>query len=367
MERRINKVQKKIHLLGLTAFLVSDIVHIRYLTGLKLTEKGDACLLITGNHHSLITDGRYQEAARKQIKTGEVIIIKTPTEGNKAIAQLIKEQNGETGFEAEDLTVGELQKFERELSDSAVPGVVYRNFLSPTENLIEDISSIKDQGEIKKIRKAAEITDHIFQKHILNLIKPGIKESKLTSKIRYLGEEHGAEGDAFKPIVLFGSHSSLPHGESSNRTLKIGDIIQLDFGYFYQGYCSDFSRVLILGQPTEEQKKIHKIVLDARKRAIEAVKPGMKEWKLDKVARDFIEENGHKFIHGLGHGIGIKIHTKPHITKLMEGILKPGQIFTVEPGIYIPGWGGMRIEDDILVTKDGYEVLTKSSKELIIL
>jgi len=364
MERRINKVRREFEGLEVSAFLVSDIVHIRYLTGLKLVEKGDAFLLITPNNYYLITDGRYQEQAEKRIKNGEVVI-RCAYDKIKEIALLIKSLGGKIGFEAENLTVAELQELKRELSDSIVPGVVYRNHVLAIENLIENISSIKDQTEIKKIKKAVEITDHIFQEHLLDLIRPGIKETELAAEISYLGRKHGAENDAFEPIVLFGPNSSLPHGQPSTRKLKKGDIIQFDFGYFYKGYCSDFSRVLIMGKPTEEQKKIHQIVLETQKRAIEAVRPGMKANEVDKIARDFIQEKGYEFVHGLGHGIGIKIHTGPSLR--LADILKPNQVLTIEPGIYIEKWGGMRIEDDILVTKDGYEVLTKSPKELIIL
>ncbi len=364
MKRIINKVRKEMHQLGLTAFLVSDIVHIRYLTGLKLTEKGDAYLLIAKDNYYLITDERYQEQAQNLVKNGKVII-GAPDEKIEIAAGFIKEEVGTAGFEKENLTVSEFQNLKNDLVELILPRVRYEKPLLGITNLIENESSIKDQWEIRKIRKAAGITDHIFQEHLLDLIKPGIKETDLSAEISYLGKKHGAENDAFEPIVLFGKNSSLPHGQPSNKKLKKNDIIQLDFGYFYQGYCSDLSRVLILGKPTAKQKKIHKIVLEAQEKAIEAVKPGIEAKKLDKIARDFIKQNGHEFVHGLGHGIGIKIHTSPHITKNVNDIVRPNQIFTIEPGIYIPGWGGMRIEDDVLVTKDGYEVLTKSSRELI--
>ncbi len=364
MERRINKIRKKFNDFGISTFLVSDIVHIRYLTGLKLTEKGDAYLLITGDNYYLITDGRYQEQARNQVKNGEVIII---NEEIKAATELIKKQVGTAGFEKENLSVSEFQKLKKGLVELIIPGVRYEKPLLAVKNLIENESAIKDRWEIKKIKKAVEITDHIFQEHILGLIRPGIKETDLAAEITYLGRKHGAEDDAFEPIILFGKNSSLPHGQPSNRKLKKDDIVQLDFGYFYKGYCSDLSRVLVLGQPTEEQKKIHQIVLEAQKRAIEVVKSGMKAEDLDKIARDFIKKSGYELEHGLGHGIGIKIHTSPHITKNVNDIIRPNQVFTIEPGIYIPGWGGMRVEDDVLVTKNGCEVLTKSPRELIII
>jgi len=365
MERRINEIRKRFKDFGIAAFLVSDIVHIRYLTGLKLTEKGDAKLLITKDNHYLITDARYEEQA---LKENAEAIIGGSKEQYKKLAELIKNLGGKTGFEAEDLTFAELRRLKKELSNSVVPDILYREFLSPVENLIENISSIKTREEIKKIRRVVEITDHIFQEHILDLLKPGIRETELAAEISYLGKKHGAEDDAFGLVVLFGPNSSLPHGDPARiRKLRKGDIIQLDFGYFYQGYCSDFSRVLVLGKPTEEQKKIHKIVFEAQKRAIETVKPGMKWEELDKIARDFIEENGYKFVHGLGHGIGIKIHTIPRLGDESKDVLKLNQVFTIEPGIYIPGWGGMRIEDDVLATKDGCEVLTKSPRNLVII
>ncbi len=223
----------------------------------------------------------------------------------------------------------------------------------------------------KKIQKALRLTEYVFKYHILPQVRPGIAEMELAKQITYWGKIYGARKNAFLVLVASGSRSSSMHGcPSPKKKLEVGDIVQFDFGYVLDGYCSDFSRVVFLGEPTEKQKEIYNIVLTAQKMAIEKAGPGIKCRDLDMLARDYIKSKGYGsyFIHGLGHCLGKEVHELPYISSASkEEELMPGYVITIEPGIYIPGWGGIRLEDVILITKDSSENLTKFTKEMIII
>ena len=360
MEKRIEKIRTKFQDFGISKFMVlQEEVYpafIRYLTGFK----GEGLLIIDESNSFFITDSRYEIEAKRVIKNGEVIIAR-----KKYLVEAL-----ELGL----IKPGEKIGFEAEMphrSFLAMKKLLFRNKLVPLMGLIEQISSQKDEGEIKKIKKVLKITEHIFEKHILPGIKSGIKETDLAAEIIYQGILHGAEDKAFEPTVASGWRSAFPHGGAFDKKIKAGEIIQFDFGHMYQGYCSDFSRVVIVGEKaTEEQKKIHKILAVAQSLAIKKARAGMKAKDLDKVARDYIENKGYGqcFNHTLGHGIGILLHTKPSVAWYSEEILLPGQIVTIEPGIYspIPGFGGMRVEDMILIQENGCQRLNKFPADLII-
>jgi len=360
VEKRIEKIRAKFQDFAISKFMVlQEEVYpafIRYLTGFK----SEGLLIIDESNSFFITDSRYEIEAKRVIKSGKLIIAR-----KDYLIQAV-----ESGL----IRPGEKIGFEAEMphrSFLAMEELFSLNKLVPLMGLIEQISSQKDEGEIKKIKKALKITEHIFEKHILPKIKPGIKETDLAAEIIYQGILHGAEDKAFEPTVASGRRSALPHGSAFNRKIKAGEIIQFDFGHMYQGYCSDFSRVVIVGEKaTEEQKKIHKILAVAQSLAIKKARAGMKAKDLDKVARDYIENKGYGqcFNHTLGHGIGILLHTKPSVAWYSEEILLPGQIVTIEPGIYspIPGFGGMRVEDMILIQENGCQRLNKFPADLII-
>ena len=234
--------------------------------------------------------------------------------------------------------------------------------------LLENIASIKDDSELDFLRKAAEITDKVFDK-IIQEIKIGVTEKEIASKISYYSKTMGDNEDSFDPIVASGVNGAKPHHTPSDKEIANNEFITMDFGAVYNGYHGDMTRTVFVGKPDEKQKRIYEIVLEAQIRGIKNVKPGITGKKLDSISRKYITDKGYGeyFGHGLGHGIGLVVHAEPRISQKNEKPLKANNVITIEPGIYIPKWGGMRIEDDVIVTKNGHEVITKSPKELIIL
>jgi len=233
--------------------------------------------------------------------------------------------------------------------------------------LVDMISAVKDDEEIKEIQKAVEITEKVLKDHVLPKVRPGVTEKNLAAEVSYWGRKLGAEEINFNNIVLAGKRSSMPHGEASDNRLQEGDIVQFDLSHSVDGLSSDISRAFILGEPTEKQRKIYNLVLTAQEAAIKAARPGIECKDLDKIARDIIKNGGHDIPHALGHGLGISIDTFPGVGPEDEIELRPGHVITIEPGIYIPGWGGIRIEDVIVITEDGCRNLNKFPKDLTII
>jgi len=238
--------------------------------------------------------------------------------------------------------------------------------LVPTENLVESISIKKEQNEIEKIKKAISITEQVFYE-ILDFVKPQAKEQDIAAEIEYRFKKYGSSAPFFETIVASGKRSALPHGVASGKKIEKGDLVTLDMGAVYDGYTADLTRTVVVGKANKRQKEVYNIVLKAQKQALSKVKPKIRACDLDKVARDVIKRAGYGkyFGHGLGHGIGGIIHEGPAVNPRNQQLLEPGMVITVEPGIYIPNWGGVRIEDDVLITKRGCEVLTKAEKKLI--
>lgn len=359
MKERIEKARKEFEKYGIDSFLAFKPSQVRYLTGLR---SSSALALITPDKAYLITDFRYQEeaAAKADLYGFELIIDHLNIPGK--IAEIFKKQNA-IGFD-ENLEHCQVLKYGKKLATDKK--------LMPISGLVESVSAIKDDGEIADLKKAQEITERVFFNHVLPIIKPGVTENTLAAEITYQHRLHGAEGDAFDPIVLAGARSSMPHGKPDETPLKKGDLLQFDFGCVYNGYHSDFSRVVIVdAKPTKKQQKIYDIVLEAQEMAIATARPGMKYKDLDAIARGHIKSHGYgkNFGHGLGHGVGIEIHVPPYINpdESDDSVLLPGHVFTIEPGIYIPDWGGVRVEDILLVTESGVKNLTNFAKELMVI
>jgi len=217
--------------------------------------------------------------------------------------------------------------------------------------------------KLDRIRRAAEIADKALAK-VLHLLRPGLSEAEIARCLLLKIRLYGGDGFSFRPIVASGARSALPHGRASARKLRRGDTVVIDFGVKYKGFCSDMTRSFVIGEPNAKQKKIYKVLIESQKKAIRRVAEGVRAFEVDKAARDHIKKNkfGHCFIHSTGHGIGKKVHEAPKISLNDRSTLKSGMILTVEPGIYFKGWGGMRIEDMVLVTKRGCEVLTRFPK-----
>ncbi|MCD8896940.1 M24 family metallopeptidase [Mammaliicoccus sciuri] len=350
---KINKLREVMNVKGLEAVVILSPYNRRYLSGFTGTS---GSLLITQDKSLLITDFRYIQQANDQAQDFEVINQEGPMLSK--INDLIKEgQYKNVGVESHLITYNEYQA----LNTDAVE-------LSSIESVIETIRMVKDEFEIKLIQKAADIVDETYE-HILKWVKPGMTENEVNNEMEMFMRSKGATCSSFDTIVASGHRGALPHGVASNKVIEEGDMITLDFGALYEGYVSDVTRTFAIGQPKEEMKKIYNIVLEAQLTALEQIKPGMTGKEADTIARDIIKSYGYgeQFGHSLGHGIGLEVHEGPALSQKSDIILEENMCITLEPGIYVDGLGGVRIEDDVLVTKNGLQRFTKSSKDLIIL
>lgn len=313
-------------------------------------------VILTKNKNIFATDFRYIEQAKEECKDFEIV------ELNKdyTIYNLLNKLDISTlGVEDDYVTMQFINSLQSDLVKFELLGV---------SEIIGNLRKIKYNEEIELISKAAQITDDAFS-HILNIIKPGMTEREVALELEYFMKKNGASGPSFNIIVASGKRSSLPHGVASDKVIEIGDLVTIDMGCIYKGYCSDMTRTLVIGKANSKQKEIYNTVLNAQNEALNSIKPGMLCFDLDKIARDIIADNGYGkyFGHGLGHGVGLEVHENPRLSPLdiSKVPLEEGMIITDEPGIYIPDFGGVRIEDLVLVTKEGFEVLSKSTKELI--
>lgn len=350
---KLEKVREKLNEFEIDAIFINHLPNIRYLTGFS---GSSGLCLISKNDAFFITDFRYKEQAKIQVKNFKKLIAT-----GKTLLDLIQERHilkglKKVGFEAEYASFSLVNELKRRFKNLK---------LIPTKNFIEEISAVKTPDEIENIKTAIRISERVFNE-ILNIIKPGVAEIEVAAEISYLHKKFGAEKDAFDIIVASGWRSALPHGVASEKKLKKGELVVIDFGCVYNGYHSDITRTIAIGKISSEKRKIYQIVLDAQTRAIESARAGLKANELDSIARDYIKQKGYgKFFgHSLGHGIGTEIHTLPRIAPKSNYVLQKGNVITIEPGIYIPGIGGVRIEDDILINSTA-ETLTTLPRNLI--
>ncbi|MBI0576307.1 aminopeptidase P family protein [Neobacillus cucumis] len=339
---------------GIDGILITSSYNRRYVSNFTGTA---GVVLISSEKALFITDFRYIEQASKQCQGFEIIKFSTtiPEEVAKQVKQL---GINKLGFEADYLTFSEFKSYEKEIEGE----------LLPVSGVIEKLRLIKTDAEIKILKEAADIADAAF-KHILDFIRPGKTELEVANELEFFMRRAGATSSSFDTIVASGQRSALPHGVASDKVIETGDFVTLDYGAYYKGYVSDITRTVAVGQPDEKLKNIYEIVLDAQLRGMEGIKPGMTGKEADAITRDYITEKGfgEYFGHSTGHGIGLEVHEGPALSFRSDLVLEPGMVVTCEPGIYIPGLGGVRIEDDTLVTKTGNEALTHSTKDLIIL
>ena len=354
-ERRIKNAFGLFKKSNIDVLLVTEINHVRYLSGFT---GSNGIVILAPPRSYFLTDFRYTVQAHKEVKNCQIIIASRQLITELPQSPAFSHSKGvRVGVEADFVSLSLLEKL-KELLPSA-------KFISTTQ-LIESLSIVKDNDEISRVKKAVKIADRAFSE-ILDQLKPGIKEKDVALEIEYKMKSLGAENPSFDTIVASGQRSSMPHGRASDKRLRKGDFVTLDFGCLYRGYASDITRTVVLGKATEKQKKVYNTVLSAQKAACKAVKPGMACSRLDGVARDMIMKAGYGdyFGHGLGHGLGMLVHDRPVLSPQSNDILEPGMIVTIEPGVYIPNWGGVRIEDDVLVTSAGGQILTRSPKELL--
>ncbi|KIL41123.1 Xaa-Pro dipeptidase [Gordoniibacillus kamchatkensis] len=354
-QQRLEKLRQRIIELQIDALLVASGVNRTYLTGFA---GSSGYVLVTQQRAMLLTDFRYVTQAHQQAPDYE--IIEHAAKPAATILELLQAAGvTKLGFEQQHVSFGAYQNYV-----AALPGIT----LVPTDGVVEKLRMYKDEGELRIMREAAELADRTFS-YILTKLKPGVTELDIALEIEMFIRQNGGTSTSFDTIVASGERSALPHGRASERVLQKDEFVKLDFGAYYKGYCSDITRTVVLGKPTAKHRDIYDKVLEAQLACLDGLKPGMTGREGDALARDIIEKYGYgdNFGHGTGHSLGMEIHEAPRLSRLDETVLEPGMTMTVEPGIYLPGFGGVRIEDDIVFTDSGIRILTQSTKQLIIL
>lgn len=348
----LERLRKKQADENLPALLISNLVNIGYLSGFT----GDnATLLVTPEVSTLFTDSRYTLQAEMECP-GFQVDTENPRVLEAAADEIHKLGIMEIGFEEENLTVRQFSCFQEKLGDVKT---------IPLRNVVEDLRVIKDEKEIELIRKAVDLTDKAFD-HILSFIRVGVTERDIAVELDFYIRRHGGK-EGFETIVASGRRAALPHAQPTNKQIAEGEMVKMDFGALLNGYNGDLTRAVSIGSPDHKLRQIYGIVLNAQEQGIDAIRPGITGRDADLAARKIITQAGYgdNFTHALGHSLGREVHDGPALSTRSETVLQPGMVFTVEPGIYIEGWGGIRIEDDVLVTETGHEVLTKAPKSLM--
>ncbi len=336
--------------------MITDEYNLRYYTGFRGGE-GIAFTFPDGENY-LIVDSRYTEAA-KQESDFTVIEYNKQNPLKDIIKDIVLKRNvTEVAFEDKSIVYADLMHY-KGFFDKSI------NFVPLGDALLKK-RQVKNSYEIEMLAEAEAIGDRAFN-DILGIIRPGLTEKELAAELEYRMKKHGAEGFSFDTICASGLNSSMPHAIPGDKLLENGDFVTMDFGCIYKGYCSDMTRTVVLGKASDEQRKVYEIVFEAQLAGLNAVKAGMRCCDVDKVARDVISSYGYGeyFGHGLGHSVGLYIHESPSLNTRDETVLVPNMIETVEPGVYIPGFGGVRIEDMVVVTEDGCRNLANSPKNLI--
>jgi Xaa-Pro aminopeptidase len=349
---RLEKLREALATEGLDAILITQPENRRYLSGFT----GSAgVLLISQEQAILATDFRYYEQVEKQAP--DFRLAKITDKFETLLPELVHQVGVKrVGFESAHLTVDQHQQWQK----------VAEGFeLVATKELVENIRAVKDENELIKIKNAIALADEALA-HIVGFIEPSMTEKEVAWELEVFMRTHGAEKLAFDLIVGSGPNGAMPHATVSERVIQAGEPIVMDLGAVIDGYHSDLTRTICAGRPNDRFKEIYDIVLEAQLTAEQNIRPGMQGKQADDVARQVIEkaDYGKEFGHGLGHGVGLAVHEKPGVGRLSEDVLEPGMVFTIEPGIYLPGWGGVRIEDIVVMGKDGVEVLTQASKNV---
>ncbi len=335
--------------------LITSDVNRRYFTGMKSSA---GTLLAFRDNAYLIIDFRYIEKARSIVKDAQVIEQKRLFH---QIKQLLAEHDvNNMAIESAAMTVSQLTLYRKSLPDI---DIIYNDALS---NAVSALRTIKDENELKCIKKAQEIAERAFE-HILEFIKPGVTEREIALELDHEMFLRGAEALSFDTIALSGANTSMPHGVPSDKEVREREFVLMDFGAVYNGYHSDMTRTICVGEPSEEMKRVYNVVLEAQQACLEKARAGMTGAELDHIAREIINDAGYEgcFGHSLGHGVGMEIHERPVAASSNNEILRAGEVVTVEPGIYLAGKFGVRIEDFVILTENGNVNLTKCAKNMI--
>jgi len=341
---------------GVIAMVINGPESISYLSGFR---GGEGALVVTDDLLLLYTDFRYIEQA--QTEAPEWSIRKWGRDAYMQLAtDITKElEAGRFGFESHITSVANLRRLQK--------GDLEREWFEMS-GVVEEIRAAKDEHEISNIEKACAIADKALDA-VLPLIVPGVIETQVANELEYLMKKFGSEQASFETIVAFGSHSSLPHAIPGDRAAEIGDFVLIDFGAVVDGYHSDTTRTFVLGEASDEQRAMYDATLEAQLAVVAGARPGMTGSEVHEIARDILERHdlAEAFGHGLGHGVGLDVHERPIVSPAGKESLEPMNVFTVEPGVYIPGVGGVRIEDTVVMRDDGIEILTRFPKELRVL
>lgn len=349
---RLRALRASFSKLKCDALAVSHLPNVRYLSGFTGTS---GMLLLTRKETIFFTDFRYQEQAAEQIgDAARIVICKKglwPEAAKTIRHQVIKR----VAIEAAHTTVSEANSIEKLIGNFAE--------IIPSENAVEKRRLYKDENELEIIREAVRVNDETFAE-VLALVRPGVSEKEVAIAIENGIRKRGGSGTSFDSIVASGVRSALPHGVASDKIIEHGELVTIDMGSIWGGYCSDMTRTVCVGKPNEKQSEIYELVYRAQTTSQAALKPGLSCFDADKIARDIITEAGYgdNFGHGLGHGVGIDIHESPRLSYLGKGKLEKGMVVTNEPGVYIAGFGGVRIEDMGVITADGFQTLTGTPK-----
>ncbi|WP_404452985.1 Xaa-Pro peptidase family protein [Virgibacillus necropolis] len=349
---KIEKLRASLSTNNLDAIIITNPYNRRYITGFTGTA---GVAIISLKDTRFITDFRYTEQANEQATEFTVV------EHKKSIIEEISNQLNElnvsrVGFEKTHMTYATYELYNKTIDKELIP----------VSGIVEKLRLIKTSEELTILKAAAKIADDAFE-HIQSFIKPGVKEIDVSNELEFFMRKQGATSSSFDIIVASGYRSALPHGVASDKKIESGELVTLDYGALYQGYCSDTTRTVAVGEISDELKTIYNTVLTAQLKGVEGIKPGITGVQADALTRDYITEKGYGkyFGHSTGHGVGLEVHEGPGLSVKSETTLEAGMVVTVEPGIYIQNVGGCRIEDDVLVTESGHERLTQASKELI--
>ncbi len=355
---RIERLLGKLNEDNLDGLLLITDQNIRYLTGFT---GSDSFIIITPKDKYFITDGRYVEQVEQECPEFKIVNWRQPSRRlSEAIRDIAIELGLKSlGFEKNHVCYELYDDLNRDITDIE---------LIPTKSIVESIRYRKDDEEILKIKKACEISENALNR-LLGSIKPGVTEKELTAELEYHIKKQGADGVGFETILISGKRTSLLHGKPSDKKIEHGDFITIDFGAMYDGYICDMTRTFVVGKASEKQKEVYEAVKEALNYATNSIKSNISSKVPCEKYKKTIDKAGYRdyYYPNLGHGVGLVVHEEPFMGPASEYILEKNCIITVEPGVYIPDWGGVRIEDMILVTDEGFEVLTKLPKDLIII
>lgn len=364
-EERRQKLYSSLRDAGYYAVIIDSPWNLYYYTGFT---GGEAVLIMYGLgsdiRSHIITDSRYYEQVGNECSDIPLIRL-----DNKTYIEVLSELSdsiaSESGVEKIKVAIEDTMNLSRYLK---LTDALSKCTLQVAGDIINEFRMVKDEEEIKLLRRAEQIGDEAFS-YILTIIKPGITEREIALELEFFMKKQGASKLSFDTIVASGTNSSMPHAQVTDRALENGDFVTMDFGCVYKGYCSDMTRTVAIGRPTDEMRKVYQIVLDANLRAMDGIRAGVKCSDIDALARDYIADKGYGeyFGHGLGHGVGLEIHEEPRFSPKCHVVTRENMAITDEPGIYLPGKFGVRIEDLVVVKQDGCERLSNSQKELIVI